>query len=257
MRGLVPRAMRSLARRVASAAGYELRIKPHGHVWGVDPYLDQVELFHNQPVRMIFDVGANEGQTTARYRQLFPTSQLHSFEPLPDAYARLSAAQAGNPLVTCHRMAASNETGRMPFHVNASDLTSSLLASDPRSGQYVDAALLTTTAAIEVDTIRLDEFCERQCINRIDILKMDVQGAEGLVVAGAEALLRQRRVGLIFTEVQFAPLYKGQTNFREILNQFAEVGYRLFGLYQLVTGPKTGLLWADAIFLPDEATPTA
>jgi FkbM family methyltransferase len=236
--------------RVLGRMGYEIHRSSHGHVWGKDVFADQVELLRGEPVTTIFDLGANTGQTTDVYRRLFPEATIHAFEPSAEAFAALSLNHHGCRQIVAHRLAVADRCGRLDFHRNQCDLTNSLLAPDPRSGAYVGGGLLTAKETVQVDAVRLDEFCLAHQISAIDVLKIDVQGAEGCVLRGADSLLEAGRVRLVFTEVQFAPLYRDQTSFEQVHELLSQSQYRLFGLYNLVYGNGTGLMWADALYLP-------
>jgi FkbM family methyltransferase len=240
----------SLLRRGLAPLGFELRRRPVGHVWGADPFADQRELLGANDVRSIFDIGANCGQTTAKYRELFPAADIHAFEPFPDSLAQFQRAHADSPRVHTHPLAVADRAGRRTFHLNESHYTNSLLPSAADAGRFVGPGLLGTVGRIEVETVSLDGFCADRCIERIDILKIDVQGGEGLVLAGASGLLAAKTVRLIYSEVQFAPMYAGQANLWDVHSALDRTGYQLFGLYNVVHAGKEGIAWADVVYLP-------
>lgn len=110
-----------------------------------------------------------------------------------------------------------------------------------------------------VQTRRLDEITE---IERIDFLKLDVQGAELDVIKGAGRLLDD--VLVIHTEVEFLELYKGQPLFSEIehflrgqgfqFHAFMDLAKRFIGPLRSRPGEITGYhqtVWADAVFVRD------
>lgn len=229
--------------------GYELRKRPTGHRWGVDPFVDQRELLRGVDVKTILDVGANIGQTTARYRCLFPEATIHAFEPTPDAFTAMAATYGGCPQVVLHQLAVTDRDGTHEFYLNQFNVTNSLLAIDPRSADFCDRAMAAPKDRTQVRGVRLDDFCREHRLDRIDLLKMDIQGGEGRALAGASELLTRQRIRMIFTEVLFAPLYEGQTSFSELTAELERHRYRLFGLYALQP-TAAGLAWADAIYLP-------
>jgi len=233
--------------------GYELRRRPQGHHWGLDVFDDQVALLQDYPVQMIFDVGANAGQTTAVYRRLFPTAMIHAFEPAPETHAQLADTYVDCDRVVAHRVAVADRSGAFEFHANQSSYTSSLLAADPRSTALLGDELLALKEQIQVDAVRLDDFCDEQQVAEIDILKIDVQGAEGQVLRGAEVLLQQHRVRIVFSEVQFAPLYSDQMSFENLHDLLRQARYRLFGIYNMVYG-GSGLMWMEVLYVPEQAT---
>lgn len=89
----------------------------------------------------------------------------------------------------------------------------------------------------------------------IDFLKLDVQGAELMVLRGARSSLR--RTAVVHCEVEFSPIYRDQPLYPEIQTELAGHGYYLVdlfptGTYDYLTesaGHATDrLLWADAVF---------
>lgn len=253
MMTLVRHWLKSSMTRLLSPLGYEVRRTPKGHRWGIDAYDDQVALLGDRDVRMIFDVGANLGQTATRYRQLFPKATVHSFEPFPQSFSELKATAVALSNIVPHQLAATNRRGAATLFSNKSHYTNSLLPTDPQLADYVDRDLATTIGEVSVRTERLDDFCLERGIVHLDILKIDVQGGEGEALEGASRLLSGRCIDLVFTEVLFAPMYVGQASVWDVQRLLASHGYWLFGLYEMVhTGPH-GLAWADAIFLPPAA----
>jgi FkbM family methyltransferase len=242
--------MRSALKSLIRQLGYEIRRRPLGHRFGLNAFDDQRELLAGAPVETILDVGANAGQTARHYLDYFPQATIHCFEPDPDTYGRLAAAFQSEARVKPHRLAVADADGIKTLFVNRFDPTSSLLPVAGGAGRYVDASLTEPAGRTDVVATRLDEFCRRHGLERIDVLKLDIQGCELMALRGAEGLLRQAAVRLIYTEVLFAGLYEGQAFFHDIERFLDAVGYRLFGIYDLHYAGMGGLAWADAIFLP-------
>jgi hypothetical protein len=65
----------------------------------------------------------------------------------------------------------------------------------------LDDAAARPEAAVAVATLTLDGYCARHGVERVDFLKIDVEGAELDVLLGAQALLKDRRVGIVQFEV--------------------------------------------------------
>jgi FkbM family methyltransferase len=197
---------------------------------------------------VIFDVGAHVGETAAHYRALFPGALIHSFEPFPGSFEQLSAAFSADSRVVPHNVAVSDKTGTATFRVNRASVTNSLLESDRRGDDYWGKNLLDTDAEISVRTLTLDDFCREQRIEHVDVLKVDVQGAEYAVLAGAQGLLSRRAVDLIYLEMIIAPSYVGQRKYHYYLTSLDALGYDLFDLFNL--GRRDGrLIQIDGIFV--------
>lgn len=240
--------------RTAIAAGFETlgysvrRTRAPG--WGDDAYLDQQRWLKDAPVRVVFDVGANVGDTVQRYRALFPEATIYAFEPFADVHAQLAARFAADARVRPQRAAVTDASGVRTLHVNESHPTNSLLPLNRQGTHAAMASPHQLERSIEVPAITLDAFCAREGIATIDLLKMDIQGGEGMALAGAAALLSRRAIRLLYLEVLFARLYEGQAYFCDLTRILERHGYHAGGLYNLVIDEQ-GLHWGDAIFLPN------
>jgi len=213
-------------------------------------YPDQKRLFIDTPVDIVFDLGANRGNTVAQYRKLFPAAVIHAFEPIPQLASHLRGRFASDDNVKVHQCAVSNKTGGSTFHVNSAIDTSSLLSSPQQSTPSSYRPLMNTTSMLSVDTITLDEACVREGIESIDILKMDVQGAELPALEGAKVLLSNHRIQMIYTELFFQPFYQDQPLFGDVAAHLGCHGYVLHNAYNLAFRGGSGKCgWTDAIFI--------
>ena len=105
---------------------------------------------------------------------------------------------------------------------------------------------------IGIETATLDRFCAAHAIDRIDVLKLDIQGGELAALRGAEGLLRGAAIRLVVAEVNFVPLYRDMPLFWDVAAYLRGLGYELHGLFDLhhrLDG-SGALRWADAIFVP-------
>ena len=240
--------LRNRAWRVFDRLGYDIRRKREAG-WGVDAFADQVRHLRPEPVRIIVDAGANVGDSVAVYRAHFPGTTIVAFEPFPAVYEQLAARYASAPEVRPQRMGLSDSSGPRPFYANDVAVTNSLLPIDDAGREWEMTGVPATRPSLEVPTTTLDQFCADERMATLDILKLDIQGGEGMALRGASALLHRKAIRLIYTEVLFAQLYAGQASFYDLVAQLAAHDYQLFGLYNLVQGEQ-GLGWGDAIFLP-------
>lgn len=238
--------LKILVQRAFNRAGYHLR-RLDVDVDLVDPYAEQVRLVGNG-VTTIFEIGAADGRDCVRYRRLFPDATVYAFEPLPENYSMLAAKAAADAMIRPVQAAAASEVGTARFHVAAWHDASSLL-QPVDTGATFDT-YQASTLAIDVATIALDTFAADNGIERIDILKMDAQGAELAILHGAAHLLAEGRIGLIYTEVQFNPSYQGAGRFNEIMTLLRDHGFELHNLYDLHHNQRGELCWGDAIFVP-------
>lgn len=233
------------------ALGYQIR-RTRPPWWGSDAFLDQQRLLEGSPVRVVMDVGANNGDTVQQYLTAYPGASVYAFEPFPEVYRQLVERFAHDPRVRACQSAVTDDAGTRRFYVNDVSYGNSLFPLHPASkwAELSGAASSARPAqTIDVRAITLDEFCAAEGLDEVDLLKMDIQGGEALALEGAARLLGQRAVRVVYLEVLFAPLYDGQAYFCDVTRLLNRHGYHLFGLYNLVHGPD-GLGWGDAIFRP-------
>jgi FkbM family methyltransferase len=214
-------------------------------------YDDEINILKNLEVKTIFDVGANIGQTSLNYRRLFPKATIYAFEPFNESFEKLESTYSRDKLVQAQKLGISNESSKKIFYTNQSSLTNSLLPPS-QTDNYYNPKLLQTQKILEIDTVTIDEFCEHNCIEEIQILKLDIQGAELLALQGATKKLKDKSISLIRTEVEFVEVYENQVIFHEICNFLAGMDYKLYNLYGLYNSPKGQLVSADAVFVKPE-----
>jgi FkbM family methyltransferase len=233
---------------VIRRAGYQLRrLEPNTSL--ENPYVEQQRLVPD--ARMIFEVGAADGRDCEYYRQLFPRSIVHAFEPLPENFKSLAARSAIDQNIIAHEAALADTKGTAAFHVGAWADSSSLLKAK-NTGSTFDA-YQASTGTIEVRTDTLDSVASMYGVTRIDILKMDAQGAELTILRGAAKLLKARAIQLIYTEAQFRPLYEGAGTFAEIATYLGENGFQLHNLYNINHNQHGIACWCDALFVLNDA----
>jgi FkbM family methyltransferase len=222
-----------------------------GHRQKSNPFGVQASLVTKKnPV--IFDGGANRGNTCARYRKLYSGATLHLFEPFPESFRVLKQRFESVPSVNLNEAALSDAEGVVSLNSNAFDVTNSLLKSDPLADQSWGEGVLNTRSTLQVSTTTIDAYCQARSIRAIDILKLDIQGSELLALRGAGSMLENRRVGLIYMELILGPTYIGQPRFEDYLHFFGEKGYVLLDMFNPIRS-NFRLIQSDVIFVPSPA----
>lgn len=194
---------------------------------------------------VIFDLGANNGDIAKLYLQHFSSARLYAFEPFPGSYNNLLVNFGNDSRVKHYQLAVSDSNEEKEFFVNKNVDTNSLLKSR-KSGLSSDRQVKNITS-IRVKTTTLNDFCDSNGINRIDILKMDIQGGELRALRGASKLLEQKKIGIIYLEVYFVEQYENHPLFHDISKYLLQFGFCLQDLYNPIYG-KGSIAWADALF---------
>ncbi len=209
----------------------------------------QVRIFGSAPSLFVVDAGAHHGQTAAEYLKHFTGSRVIALEPDPGnfAVARQALAPFGDR-VDVLPLALAEADGSVSLRRTSHSGAHSLLeVGDMR---YFDAPV-ETLPPVEVRAVSLDSLCASYRLDRLDILKMDIQGAELLALRGGGKLLARHAIGLIALEVLFQPLYRGQPTFWDIADHLRSLGYALQGMYDQRhhAANHAVLRWADAVFV--------
>lgn len=204
---------------------------------------------------LVFDVGANTGQSIIRYRELLPTCRVHSFEPIRSLFGNLVSAWGEREDVVLHPLALNRFEGTFPFHVTRVAEASSLLMPDPALQQLSRERKYEYTT-VEVECRTLDQVSQEYALSLIDIVKIDVQGAELEVLEGSRSMLSSGAIGMIYAEVTMAASYLKQMELKELLNFLDEFGYQLWDISPFVY-TDAGRAWsANTLFLSPETVAT-
>lgn len=195
--------------------------------------------------RFVIDAGANRGAFTDAFLRLHQPERVVLIEAIPDLALKLEAKYEADPRISVVSAALSGVNGEAQFEINRSEASSSLLPIDPRNSAWFGRDL-SVANSISVVTLTLPEVMNRQRLERVDLLKLDLQGAERLVLSGAAEVLD--RVRVIYTEVFFEQLYTGAWLFREMNEFLSRHGFKLSGLANIVHAADGDLVQANATF---------
>lgn len=173
-----------------------------------------------------FDVGALNGFRGLEL--LHPFTELYGFEPEETACVQLNQSiypAAGFYKAKAWPIALSDKNGEEPFYIAGNGAMNSLLKPVPEqfdvyfgeaagSKYWREQLELKHTRTVKTETA--DQFCATQNITHIDLLKLDAQGAELQVLAGAAKLLENNAVSIIKTEVALYSVYENQCLFGDM-----------------------------------------
>ena len=204
-------------------------------------------LFSQLHIDLVLDVGANTGQFARQCRAAGYSGKILSFEPSASAHAALLRSAASDPLWTvADRMALGAANGETEINIAVNSYSSSIL---PMLDAHRSAAPNSVYIQKErVPLRRLDDVVVATVPSHNNIfLKLDVQGYESHVLAGATQVLA-RSVALQL-EMSLIPLYEGETLMPQMHANLAAQGFALWDLEPSFRDPATGrLLQVDGIF---------
>ncbi|HEY1143067.1 MAG TPA: FkbM family methyltransferase, partial [Sphingomicrobium sp.] len=217
--------MPTLRRRVTDLAKDWLRV-PRGFslFYDLRPYPD---------LNVIFDVGANRGQSAVRYLREYPRARIHCFEPVQATYEQLKARFANQPGVTVHNLAFGSENGTLRMDT---------------SGESTEMFRVSNAGSETVPVQRLDDFGA----DRIDFLKIDTEGHDLEVLKGADRTLREGKVRFVQVEAGMNPGNDWHVPMESMKSFLEERGFYLFGVYEQQNEWPTEKPWlrrSDLVFI--------
>ncbi len=140
------------------------------------------------PPSVIVDLGAHIGLSALWWASRYPSARIVALEPNPEVLERLRRNTSAVEAITVTPCAVTGDGTRE-------------LRFAPHSEGWRAAA--SSNGRVVVPAISVEELLEAEAIDRVDILKMDVEGAEFGVLAGAQPWLEH--VGALVVELHDAP----------------------------------------------------
>jgi FkbM family methyltransferase len=210
-----------VAGMIVGVPGNEWRMAAYHAFRGVmEPGLTKYFCTLIKPGTVVVDVGANVGIYTLLAAKLLEgTGKIYSFEPTPRTYEILQDNVQVNSflelgIVHLHQLAVTDRSGKARLSIFNNDSGHNTLFS---YGKPDDE--------IEVTTTSLDEILATQ--ERVDIVKIDAEGAELLIIRGMQQVIKRNPKIRILLE--FAPVHlkRAGSSPREVLDEFASLGFEI------------------------------
>jgi FkbM family methyltransferase len=180
------------------------------------------------PRRAAVDVGANRGVWTHQMAAVCP--KVYAFEPNPKMFAILDAARPAN--AEARQIALSDRTGVASLNVPRSARG----FSNQHASLEINWSGAMESGVVEVATARLDDLG----LEPVGFIKIDVEGHEAAVIAGAAGLIARDRPTLL---VELEERHS-ETTIERSIAAVTDLGYDAFVL-------KAGVLQPIAVFDPD------
>jgi FkbM family methyltransferase len=239
--GFSPRAALQASADVQCKRAYQ-----HSRVGQLPPAL-------RRKLTFVVDIGANKGQWATALLAMAKPERMEVFEPNPEAFAALSQCIRNRPGVRLHPIAIGAERGELPLQVTNDSVFASFLRPLPEIAVHYGASALSITSEVRVPVEPLDRvLSDRQ---PIDLLKIDVQGFERGVIAGARECLARTRAVLV--EANFVQHYEGDESLDSLTVLLREHGFGLWDLSPPLRAANGRPLWCDAVFTNEALLPLA
>jgi FkbM family methyltransferase len=137
----------------------------------------------------ILDIGANVGVTSLFFAKLFPDIPIFSFEPNLETYRQL--------LLNIELNHGKNITAINKAVAERSEIKDFLIVP----GSAATCRLADGHSTTTVQAVSIDDFCKDREIERISLLKLDVEGYEEDIFRGATRLLSKHQIDIVYYEV--------------------------------------------------------
>src|SRR5262245_23456010 len=198
--------------RPVTVAGFPLSVNATDFVFSriyfaaepYEPRLTRYVVEHLRPGGVFVDVGANCGYFSMLAAGLTGASgRVSPFEPNPPVFRELAEHLSRNGLrerVRVFELALSDRrTDNASLFVTAQHSGLSTLVSD----SVVAAGHFGQPTAVQIKTVMFDAWREEQSVDRVDLMKIDVEGFEAQVLAGMVQSLRARRIARLVCETKW------------------------------------------------------
>lgn len=205
-------------------------------------FTDQKRLLNNIENGVIFDVGAHIGDTTELYRKYFFGSRIYCFEPFSESFDTLKKRFVNDSTINIVEKALGSKDETKTLYIsNLSNMNSLQKPKELAWG-------FSNKKSVDVEITTLDQFCYKNDIKHIDILKLDVQGSELDILFGSKTILEKGNISLIYVEWQVTPLYENHHKYYKIAEFLAGFEYEFFNIYNINEARSGQIRWGDAIY---------
>lgn len=215
---------------------FDLHIfKKYDYDFGADESLKKLFKIFNMDCNglVIFDIGANIGQSIERFKKNFPDPYIYSFEPQPETYSALKAKYDNDPKCHLYNLGLGSVNDKIIFYDMPDKRHGSFIKFNPKGAPSHTYTMglknpLGINNEILVDVTTINKFCANKNITNIDILKIDTQGYEVEVLKGGLDVLQNVRA--IELEVMFSDLYPDHSTLGEISSILESCGFILWDI---------------------------
>jgi FkbM family methyltransferase len=193
---------------------------------------------------IILDIGAHLGNFTKSIQQSYNVELSILVEPIFENYNSILCSSIKNSLVLNNVVSDENDLN-IRFFINDFDETSSILPI--KNIDELENVEKNLKKEIQIKSITVDRISEIHELNRVDLLKIDVQGVEDKVLKGALETLKF--TNLIWVETSFKELYEESALFNDVYKIMIENDFLLMEISPGYRDENSGeILQADLLF---------
>lgn len=219
--------------------------------WGVDLFNDVSRLTSLNDIKVVFDVGANVGQSRNLYLKKFSSSKIFSFEPVISTFKILEETNPNTNKSFCYNLALGETTEKIKIPLQEKSTQNSLSKKRNENSNPI-----YNLEEIKVDS--LDNIVQKLDIDYIHFLKIDTEGFEMEVLKGASNYLKSKKVRFILLELGIKS-HPRTTFYNSIQEYLSQLGYDVVGFYKQSQSLYTKgrfLMHCDVLFINSEWSKT-
>lgn len=183
---------------------------------------------------IVFDIGANKGQSIDGFRKLYPECFIHAFEPSKLEFDQLIINYKKNILI--NNLGVGDKNIHLNFYMTKGSANSSFLEYKKGTPWLRDRAKYFNIASKKfiiskkkVEVVTIDSYCKKNDISFIDILKIDTEGFDAKVLIGAKSMILKNKIKLIEIEISLDSEEKQGVNnsIYDIEKKLIPFGYKI------------------------------
>jgi FkbM family methyltransferase len=231
--------MKRILKKIVGSIGYKISKKSKLTLLDEDPLLAIKDSLVGKEI-VFFDIGANQGQTINKMNHHHPEAKIYAFEPSKNCFNVLKE-KINVTNVSIYNLAMGSSCGTLEFNEYSWSQLNSFLKRAYGSAKIVETYL------VEVATV--DDFCKKNEISAINLLKTDTEGYELNVLKGAAAMMEQNKIQFVYVEIFFNENYVGQASFGDIYNFLLEHRFELVRFYDVLHTEDGLASKTDALFI--------
>ncbi len=201
----------------------------------------------NSNINTVIDIGANIGEFTTIFAELFPDAKIYAFEPLPDCFKQLEIRTKKNlKNIKNFNYALGSQEGELKLHKSSWHPASSFREMGDLHKQNYPHSSESEDLIVRIRKLD-DIFSDVSLTNNI-FIKMDVQGFEDEVIKGGVNIFKKAKV--VVAESSFQKLYENEPLFHGIYSLLHPLGFQYVGsLKQSANKKDESFLQGDCIFI--------
>lgn len=195
-------------------------------------------------VNIILEIGSRDALQSIEFSKLFPKAKIYAFECYPPNIKKCIDNTKNYKNIEIIPKAIFNKTGKMTFYPTSRNIGAGSLFKITK--EYGSDCIFPQEEII-VDTIRISTWAKEKGIEKIDLVWIDLQGAEYQAFRGMGKFLYN--IQAIYTEVENKELYINQKLMKDVTRLLSKKGFSL-----LQYNKVSKHLWGNAIYINNKIT---